>query len=101
MKTKRAILIILLVISAGLMACGDNDTEPVIVTGEGTVNRMNLAGSCWQITADSGEEYDPVDLAPEYKLDGLRVSFVLEVLTETADVCMLGIETTVISIGVI
>ena len=90
MKTFGAVIIILLVISAGLASCGDSQTSVVYAAGEGTVTYTDIEGGCWTIVADSGAEYNPGSLEAQYRVEGLRVRFEFIVLQGVAGVCMRG-----------
>ena len=41
----------------------------------GTVRYVELEGGFYELVADSGEKYDPLNLPAEYRNDGLRVKF--------------------------
>ena len=41
----------------------------------GTVRYVELEGGFYELVANSGEKYDPVNLPAEYRNDGLRVKF--------------------------
>ncbi len=41
----------------------------------GTVRYVGLEGGFYELVADDGEKYDPLNLPTEYKKDGLRVKF--------------------------
>ena len=45
------------------------------VTGTGTITYLNFEGGFWGIVGDDGERYDPINLDPEFKVEGLRVYF--------------------------
>jgi len=41
----------------------------------GTVRYIELEGGFYELVADDGEKYDPLNLPAEYRKDGLRVKF--------------------------
>jgi len=44
----------------------------------GTVRYVELEGGFYELVANSGEKYDPVNLPAEYRNDGLRVKFQIQ-----------------------
>lgn len=55
------------------------DGGPAEVNFRGTVKYINLEGGFWGILAEDGKKYDPVNLADEYKKDGLTVQVAAKV----------------------
>jgi hypothetical protein len=54
----------------------DDDNDPAsFVRSEGTIVWVNVEGGFWGIEAANGHEYEPVNLAPEFQVIGLRVVF--------------------------
>ena len=54
------------------------------VSGLGTVTYLTFEGGFYGIVADDGKHYDPANLSPEYRIEGLRIYFQgekLDVLT--------------------
>lgn len=49
--------------------------EGQLVSETGTVRHIDLAGGFYGILGDSGKHYDPVNLDPAFRQDGLRVRF--------------------------
>lgn len=49
-----------------------------IVFGTGTIKFIDLEGGFHGIVSDDGKHYDPGTLSPEFKVDGLRVRFMVE-----------------------
>lgn len=41
----------------------------------GTIRYVNMEGGCYNIFADNGREYHPVNLPREYRRHGLRIAF--------------------------
>jgi hypothetical protein len=62
--------LVLLVFSGAV--CPDDDE---LIGGTATVRYESLEGGFYLIVTDGGEDYDPINLAPEYRQDGLRVRF--------------------------
>jgi hypothetical protein len=56
----------------------------------GTVRYSNLEGSFYELVADGGERYDPVNLPDEYKKDGLRVKFQIREKRDMVGIHMVG-----------
>jgi hypothetical protein len=70
MKTAFAVALLF----AGLLAWEDAP-QRVAIKATGTVKHQGLEGGFWGIVGDDGQNYDPVNLAPEFQKEGLRVSF--------------------------
>ena len=51
-----------------------------IVSGTGTITFLNFEGGFYGIVSDNGDSYDPVNLAREFQVDGLRVRFEVRIL---------------------
>jgi len=47
-----------------------------IVQGTGTITYLSFEGGFYGIISDDGNGYDPINLPPEYEIDGLSVEFV-------------------------
>lgn len=81
--------------SLSLRATGEGKQT---VTGEyrrpwvpsGTVTYLDLEGGFFGITGDDGRKYDPLNMGPEYRKDGLRVAFVAEPVKDAAGIHMWG-----------
>lgn len=54
---------------------GSVTREGNVVSGTGTVHWFNLEGGFYAIRGDDDVTYDPMNLADEFKKDGLRVRF--------------------------
>jgi len=65
-----------------------------VVAGEqtltGEVRYSNLEGGFYELVADDGERYDPVNLPDEYKKDGLRVKFQIRAKRDIVGIHMAG-----------
>jgi hypothetical protein len=62
--------------------------EEQMITG--TVRHSDLEGGFYELAADSGERYDPVNLPAEYKKDGLRVKFQIKEKKDMVGIHMRG-----------
>lgn len=91
-----------------LAACGDGPSDPPmlpeippgqIVTIEATVRFLPLEGGCWLLEVEPGKRYEPVNLAPGFHTDGLKVHAVLRDAPNYASFCMAGPLVTIDSIG--
>jgi hypothetical protein len=45
------------------------------IQGKGTVKHLSFEGGFYGIVADDGKHYDPLNLPPEFRVDGLRIRF--------------------------
>ena len=61
-----------------------------IVEGSGTITYINLEGGFYGIMADDGEHYVPINLPPEFKVDGLRVRFKGKIRDDLLSIYMCG-----------
>ena len=57
---------------------------------EGTIAFIDLEGGFFGITGDDGEHYLPLNLVPEYEVDGLRIAFEFELVKDAATIQMWG-----------
>jgi PKD repeat protein len=55
-----------------------------------TVRFLNLEGGCWTITPDERVHYLPLNLAPQFKRDGLKVRVDFAQRNDYASTCMVG-----------
>lgn len=60
------------------------------VSGTGTIRFIDLEGGFYGIEGDNGKKYDPMNLADEFKQDGLRVNFVADEKNNAASTHMWG-----------
>ncbi|MBD3379411.1 MAG: hypothetical protein GF408_03000 [Candidatus Omnitrophica bacterium] len=89
MKTSTFIISMILFVGAGLVSgCGAG--ERGLITFSGTVDRVSLEGGFYGIVSDEGVKYDPVNLAPEFRRDGLRVRATVRPLPDRASFHMWG-----------
>ena len=54
--------------------------DPSIRSGTGKIQYMDFEGGFYGIVSDDGEHYDPINLASEFQVDGLQVSFTVKIL---------------------
>jgi hypothetical protein len=50
-----------------------------LIHGKGTVTYLNFEGGFYGIISDDGNHYDPINMPPEFRVDGLRVQFTANV----------------------
>lgn len=60
------------------------------VSGTGTVSWREVEGGFYVIESDDGPTYDPIDLPPRYREDGLRVHFEARLRTDLMSTHMVG-----------
>jgi hypothetical protein len=56
----------------------------------GTVQFVNVEGGCWRVVGTDGTSYEPTNLAPSFRVDGLEVSMVLTPAKNAGSYCMVG-----------
>jgi hypothetical protein len=71
---------------------------PTTLTFTGTVTYVDLEGGFFAITADSGENYDPINLPADCAIDGLRVWVSAQVGADQASIHMYGTRIRVLEI---
>ena len=62
--------------------------DGMIITG--TVKYVELEGGFYGIISDDGNKYDPVNLAPEYRKNGLRIKAGVSVQKNMTSIHMWG-----------
>lgn len=67
-------------------------------SGTGTIRYIDLEGGFYGIAGDDGKNYLPMNLAQEFKADGLRVTFRLRIRVDVATIYMWGTPVEVISL---
>ncbi|MFQ6114636.1 MAG: DUF333 domain-containing protein, partial [bacterium] len=72
---KLHLLIILLMPLCAFGNCIFSSDDDNIIDDTGTVKFIQLEGGFYGIVADNGKNYLPINLAPEFKVDRLRVRF--------------------------
>lgn len=61
--------------TADMSGCKKNSDNDSDFAGTGTVRYIYIEGGFYGIEDDSGQNYDPIDLPDEFKIDGLRVRY--------------------------
>ncbi|MFP3868803.1 MAG: hypothetical protein ACLFUU_11685 [Desulfobacteraceae bacterium] len=79
--------------SGDLMTAANSQAEAagedaMVITG--TVRHIPLEGGFYGIIADNGERYDPINLDPQYAVDGLRVRITARVRPDQVSFHMWG-----------
>ncbi len=72
--------------------------DPTLITGSGTVQHLDLEGGFYGIVADDSSRYDPGELDPRYRRDGLRVRFDLRKIEGAMSIRQWGTIVTVVRI---
>jgi hypothetical protein len=62
--------------------------EPAIVTISGTIHKLEIEGTCYQLATDSGKKYELMGKFP--KRDGMKVQVSGIVTTDVATICQVG-----------
>jgi hypothetical protein len=88
-----ALALVLVVFTGGV--CSDSDER---ISAEGTVRYQSIEGGFWGIVADDGSHFDPVNLAPEFQKEDLRVSFRAKLAKEQVSFHMWGTRIEITSI---
>ena len=68
-----------------------NQIQIHTVSGTGTIEFIDLEGGFYGIKGDDGNNYDPINLDQDFRVDGLRVRFTAKVSEEQASIHMWGI----------
>ena len=84
------ILFLLLTIVVGASGCSFGGRDGSVVSKMGTLKYIDLNGWFYGIVSDDGEEYEVVNLGPNFQEDGLRVRFDAKILNNTNSVHMWG-----------
>jgi hypothetical protein len=64
------------------------DVKPTLVTLTGTIRKLEVAGSCYQLAASDGKNYELMGKFP--KRNGVKVQVRGEVATDVATICQVG-----------
>lgn len=105
--SRRSLLALVLLLCATLCGCPEEDNDlglrggAKIVEGTGTVRFVNLEGGFFAIEGDDGVTYDPRNLDPEFQVDGLKVRFVIEIVSDAGGIHMVGQLVDVLAIEVV
>lgn len=71
-------------------------TDQVLAT-DATVRYVAIEGGCWTLVTPQGK-YEPIGLAPQFRVDGLAVHAVLRGAPAAVSACMIAPSVTVDSI---
>jgi hypothetical protein len=63
-------------------------TKPINVNLIGTIHKLAIEGTCYQLAADSGKKYELMGKFP--KIEGTRVQVRGVVVMDTATICQVG-----------
>jgi hypothetical protein len=74
-------------LALALIGCRLPDDQTHVL---GTVQFVNVEGGCWRVLGTDGTSYEPTNLAPSFRVDGLEVSMVLTRATNAGSYCMVG-----------
>lgn len=55
----------------------------------GEIQFVDVEGGCWGLLSE-GERYEPLDLPERFRVDGLRVRFRGNRVTDMASICQIG-----------
>jgi hypothetical protein len=83
-------LIAALCLAVCLCSCSCVDEDDKVLTEEGTVEHVDVAGDCWRIASHDGVNYEPLNLPDEFKKDGLAVRFSAKRRDDMVTTCMVG-----------
>ncbi len=76
----------------------DTAGNATYVAKTGTVAFVDLEGGFYGIVADDGERYLPLDLNETYRVDGMRLSFIGEIVRDTATIQQWGMPVEIIDV---
>ena len=62
--------------------------KPPLVSLEGTIHKLAVEGTCYQLTANNGKNYELMGKFP--KRDGVKVQVSGVVATDVATICQVG-----------
>ena len=93
---------IFLFVSILLTGCWliDQD-EPEIRAASGIVTYLSLEGGFWGILGDNEQNYDPLNLHEEYKIEDLHISFLYKVSDQQNSFHMWGTIIEILTVTVI
>jgi hypothetical protein len=64
------------------------ETKPAIVTISGTIRKIEIEGTCYQLATDSGKKYELMGKFP--KRDGMKIQVRGIVTKDVATICQVG-----------
>ena len=76
-----------------LSGCIDN-----YIQGTGKIQYNDFEGGFYGIIGDNGENYDPINLPIEFKIDGIQVRYTLNILENQTSIHMWGTMVEIIEI---
>jgi hypothetical protein len=88
-STWRTASVLVVVVALGMCSCFWGDDEDKVNNG-GVVQFLEIEGGCWRIAGDDGVNYEPINLAEEFKEDGLAVLFEATPRKDLSSTCMVG-----------
>lgn len=82
------------------VACNTAVSEPSeTVTASATVKLSTLEGGFYYLHGDEGGDYDPTNLAAEYKQDGKRVKAKMKIRADLANTHQFGVMVDILEIS--
>jgi hypothetical protein len=99
---KRMVLLLLIgcILASGCLG-GPQRGGDAVVSGEGTVRIVALEGGFFGIVSDDGHNYYPINLADQYKVQGLRVRYVAKLRGDVITIQQWGTPIEIIEIEAI
>lgn len=85
----RYVLLLLITLSAVFVQSCKNDSDETFAT-TGTIVFLSFEGGFYGIKGDDGRNYDPTNLADEFRKEGLRVRLRAKELKDQASFHMWG-----------
>jgi hypothetical protein len=64
------------------------ETQPAIVTISGTIHKLEIEGTCYQLSTDNGKKYELMGKFP--KRDGMKVQVRGIIQTDVSTICQVG-----------
>jgi hypothetical protein len=99
---RKMVLLLLIgcILSSGCLG-GRDSADEAVFSGEGTVRIIPLEGGFFGIVSDDGHNYYPINLADEYKVQGLRVRYVAKLRGDVITIHQWGTPIEIIEIEAI
>ena len=79
---------ILLPISPSFASPNSVKVKPAIVNLTGTIRKLVIEGTCYQLATDDGKKYELMGKFP--KIDGTRIQVRGVIATDTVTICQVG-----------